>query len=509
MNKYLTNNIFRILFLSSLFLIQCETKQDSLKADLEEVILSDTDNYFYIDVKNYPVKNNQLPIGIFDSGTGGLTVMDAIVNFDGFDNLSFEYKSDGVLDFAKESFIYLADQANMPYGNYPLEGKTDLLKEHILKDVQFLLGNKYYRFAKDEEYQKDKQQVKAIVIACNTATAYGMYDIENFLSKADLDIKVIGVINAGVKSAFDNISKDDDFSIAVMATEGTVLSNGYVNAINDFVKTNGYSGVINIFQQAGVGLAGAIDGIIDYINSSAASVRKEYKGPSLTNSHAKIDKSILRRYNFDWSGNKILFAGNKNSPDELQLNSIENYIYYNVVSLLEQIKKSKYAKPLKTIILGCTHYPFYSDIFNKKLKELYNLKENGEYVYRSFMNKEITLIDPAINTAKELFEYLKENELFNSSSLEESEFYISVPNVLNETVQLDDAGNFTYNYKYGRNAGEIQEYVKRVPFNKSNLNPDVLEMLKEKTPLIYKLISVFNNKNKKTEFLRINNLGLL
>jgi glutamate racemase len=384
-----------------------------------------------------------------------------------------------------------------------------VLKEHILKDVQFILGNKYYQSADDKEFQVDKLPVKAIVIACNTATAYGLDDINDFLTKADLDIKVIGVINAGVKGAFENISKDENFSIAVMATEGTVLSNGYVNAINAFIKTNGYKENINIFQQAGVGLAGAIDGVSDYISSSATSIRKEYKGPSLSNANAKINKTILNRYNFDWGSNRILFTGEKNNPIELQLNSIENYIYYNVVSLLEQLKRSESAKPLKTIILGCTHYPFYSDIFDKKLKELYNLRENEEYVYRSFMNEEITLIDPAINTAKELYEFLNESNLFNNSSMDKSEFYISVPNVLNQNVRLDSAGNFTYKYKYGRNAGQIQEYVKRVPFNKSNLHPDVIEMLKEKTPLIYKLIYDFNQKNNKAEFIRINNSGLL
>src|SRR5690606_6260029 len=150
------------------------------------------------------------------------------------------------------------------------------------------------------------------------------------------------------------------------------LSNGYVKAINNYIFENDYSLEIETFQQAGVGLAGAIDGVIDYIDPNAKSIRTEYKGPSLSSAEALIDKSILNRYNFDWSGNRILYSGDKNNPDEIQLNSIENYIYYNVVSLMEQIKNSESPKPLKTIILGCTHYPFYSDVFDEKLKELYN-----------------------------------------------------------------------------------------------------------------------------------------
>ncbi len=496
------------LFLVLIF-YQCNPEPHTSKQNLDEAILSDTSSFYYVDVKTYPVKNKKLPIGIFDSGTGGLTVMDAIVNFDGFNNQNKANNPDGILDFEKEYFIYLADQANMPYGNYPSLNKTDVLKEHILKDLQFLLSNKYYQTSGDEKFKIDKSPVKAIVIACNTATAYGMDDIEAFLRKAELDIKVIGVINAGVKGAFENISKDENCSIAVMATEGTVLSNGYVNAINRYKSDLGYDGEIQTYQQAGIGLAGAVDGVIDYINTQATEIRKEYKGPSLTSKEAKIDLSILNRYNFDWSKNKILYSGDRNNPTEIQINSIENYIYYNVVSLLEQIKNSKSVKSLKTIILGCTHYPFYKNIFAKKLDELYNLKENGSYVYRNVMHKKIALIDPAINTAKELYDYLNTNDMFGSEDLNKSEFYISVPNALNKNVLLDTLGNFTYEYKYGRNAGSIQEYVKQVPFNKTNLHPDVIKMLKEKTPLIYKLITDFNQTNSKTEFIRINNLVIL
>ena len=496
------------LLTSSLLFNYCNSEQAPTKRSLDQYILSDTSNFFYIDVNNYPVKNKKLPIGIFDSGTGGLTVMNAIVNYDGFNNQSKILNSDGILDFEKEYFVYLADQANMPYGNYPSLGKTDLLKEHILKDVQFLLSNKYYQSPGDKESQTDKLPVKAIVIACNTATAYGMNDIEKFLKNAKLDIKVIGVINAGVKGAFENISKDEDCSIGVMATEGTVLSNGYANTINKYYSDLEYRGEIQTYQQAGVGLAGAIDGLTDYIDRQVTEVRKEYKGPSLSSYNAKIDLHILNRYNFDWDKNKILFSGKKTNPTEIQLNSIENYIYYNVVSLLEQLKKSQTAKPLKTIILGCTHYPFYKNIFAQKLKELYELKENGKYVYRNFMHKEITLIDPALNTAKELYKYLNENNLFADGTLNKSEFYISVPNVRNKNIKLDSLGNFTYEYKYGRDAGSIQEYVKQVPFSKSNLHPEVINMLKEKTPHIYKLITDFNLINSKTEFLRTSSLVL-
>ena len=86
--------------------------------DIVETILNDNDSYFYVNFENYPTANATLPIGVFDSGTGGLTVLKAIVNYDQNNNSTFSAGSDGVADFSKESFIYLGDQANMPYGNY-------------------------------------------------------------------------------------------------------------------------------------------------------------------------------------------------------------------------------------------------------------------------------------------------------------------------------------------------------------------------------------------------------
>jgi hypothetical protein len=136
-----------------------------------------------------------------------------------------------------------------------------------------------------------------------------------------------------------------------------------------------------------------------------------------------------------------------------------------------------------------------------KLDELYDYQEDGEYVYRPYMAEEIALVDPAINTAKELFEHLDREALLNQSDMKLSEFYISVPNTLNENIQLEAPGAFSYDYKYGRNAGEDQVYVKRVPFSRESIPADVLARLAEKIPNVYQLMVHFNQANPKTEYL--------
>lgn len=498
-----TQSRFYLSIIFSIVLLNACTSTDQQPQDIKQVVLNDASNFYYVDVKSYPQKNNSLPIGVFDSGTGGLTVLDAIVNFDKFNNTDHSYTSSGddQKDFSGEYFIYLGDDANMPYGEYSGNNKTDLLKEHIIKDVQFLLSENYYETPEDDQPNKDKSPVKAIVIACNTATAYGKEDIEKFLDEAGLDIKVIGVIGAGVRGALQSIEKDEDATVGVMATYGTVCSDGYPETIKAELAKQEYTGDVTVFQQSGIGLAGAIDGASDYIDKSASECRVAYKGPAADHFEAVIDTSILARYGFDWSNNNMLFEGSPENPINIQINSVENYIAYHVTSLMEQIRNSGNAKPLKSVILGCTHYPFYTDEFEENFTRLYNYTEDGKYIYKDYMNEKVELVDPSVTAAKELYEYLAQNDMFNNQNMSQSEFYISVPNTSNPNIVVDEKGDFTYDYKYGRDAGMIQEYVKVVPFSKTTLDADVVERLSSKIPYTFELISTFNHKNDKTKNL--------
>ena len=468
--------------------------------DIEETIISERGSYYYIDFKAYPAGDKTLPIGVFDSGTGGLTVLKSILDFDQNQNETHAHGSDSVRDFLHESFIYFGDLANMPYGNYAAEDNVDLLKEHLIKDAQFLMGNKYYADDEDFTANTNKQAVKAIVIGCNTATAYGKEHLETFISRAGVELKVIGVIDAGVEGALDCLAKDEDAIVGVMATAGTVASKGYENALIDMKNKKNYAGNIEVFSQGGIGIAEAVDGDADYYQKNAASPRKDYKGPGLGGDPA-ITKDLLDAYNFNFTGGKML-CDNENVEEctIIQINDAENYVRFHLVSLLEQIRRSDSKNRLKIIILGCTHYPYLSEEIRKVLGELYEFRTaEGNYLYREYMARDIELIDPAENTAKELYEFLNEKAFFNpNGDIKESEFYISIPNRDNPDVHMDQAGRFPYDYKYGRTAGEIQEYVKVVPFSRKNLSNDVLARIKDQMPYIYMLIQNFNENNQKT-----------
>src|SRR5690606_11717586 len=328
---------------------------------------------------------------------------------------------------------------------------------------------------------------------------YGKKYIEDFMEKTGINIKIIGVIDAGARGALELFDKTEDGSIGVMATVGTIASKGYANTLIDFKNKLGYSGDIQIYNQGGYGIAEAVDEEPDFIDRKATALRDSYRGPSLDNAEYRIDKSLMDIYNFDFDHQKML-CDSKNTDDcnALQLNSADNYVRYHLVSMMEKIRKTPNAKLLKVILLGCTHYPYLTEDINRVLAELYDYQKNGQHIYRPFMAEKIHLVDPAVNVAAELYAFLKEQDLLNEQKVAGgSEFYITVPNRDNPNVKTDAQNYFPYDYKYGRNAGEIQEYVKVVPFSKSNISTETLDRLRKGIPSAYNLIVAFGKSNPK------------
>lgn len=418
----------------------------------------------------------ELPIGVFDSGTGGLTVLQAIVTLDAYNNQTGKPGRDGTPDFSAESFQYLADQANMPYGNYSSVNKTDLLKENILKCMEFLTS---------APKNGVKKPVKMIVIGCNTATAFALEDITSFAHKKNRTIPVVGVINAGVKAAME-YQKENPGTIGIFATAGTVASNGYPNTIKKVAKQMNLKEPA-VVSQGGVGLAESIDRDFSYFSDTLTAVRTTYKGPSIKNAQLSIDPSLLAVYNFNADKNKLLCefdpAGN---CLEMQLNDPANYVRYHLVTLLEKMNREKYSTPLNTLLLACTHYPYMRDTIAAVLKELYDLKIGEIYRYRKVLAPHVELIDPAVETAKEAYAEIRKRDLQQKERTASADaFFISVPNRSLNEIQLQPDGWFTYDYKYGRRTGEKKEYVKYVPFDTENVSMETYGRLRTVLPEVY------------------------
>lgn len=128
------------------------------------------------------------PIGIFDSGIGGLTVLKEIVK-----------------RLPEEDIIYLGDTARVPYG---IRSPETVLR-YSFENTRFL-------FSKD---------IKLLVIACNTSSAVSLEEI-----RKSVPIPVIGVILPGALTA---VKTTKNKKIGVIGTEATIKSNSYTKAIKD------------------------------------------------------------------------------------------------------------------------------------------------------------------------------------------------------------------------------------------------------------------------------------
>ena len=499
--------IMLILVSGSVLLMTC-TQQSRLtverkKTSLLELVKDGESELFKVPFGRYEGDRKAMPIGVFDSGIGGLTVLAAILELDGFNNVTGEPGPDGKPDFEKERFVYLGDQANMPYGNYPSEQKVDFLCELILKDAVFLLGERYWLSANAKVPQYDKPPVKAIVIACNTATAYGLETVRAALEQWELPVYLVGVVEAGADGAIEAITESGKGgAVAVLATVGTCRSEGYVRAVT---KSAGEVGIEPpaVIQQGCLGLAGAIEGEPSYITSPGAAATEDYRGPAVGNKAAPIDPALFTQYSFENKG----LLGDIDRPATWRLNSVENYIRYHTASLVEEYRRSGGSEPVGTVILGCTHFPYQMDRIEASFGRLHNFRTpEGNEPYKNLIFEQLSFIDPAELTASQLYEALADAELLISKSdnsvLSTDEFYISVPNVSLAEVELTASGGFTYEYKYGRVPGRLTaEYVKRVPMSRVNLSLAARESIKKSMPTVWKRLVTFSQRSPRTRRL--------
>lgn len=220
-------------------------------------------------------------IGVFDSGVGGTTVLKEILSI-----------------LPNENIFYYGDSKNSPYG----EKSAEEIQELCYKILDFFIAN----------------ECKAVVVACNTATAAALDSLKNRYS-----IPIIGVIDAGVKRAL-KVSKNNNINI--LATPFTVSSKAYIDKFRKISKT------ISITQE----------GCPEFCTM----IESEWESHS--------DRYTLL---------------------EAHMNNL--------------------SKEADTLILGCTHYP----IIRKDIEKYFS----GN------------IVDPARETALELYSLLKLNDSLNDS----------------------------------------------------------------------------------------------
>lgn len=220
------------------------------------------------------------PVGVFDSGVGGLTVAREIMR-----------------QMPAERMVYFGDTARVPYGSKSRE----TVIRYSRQIIRFL----------------ETRKVKAIVIACNTASAYALETV-----KRDLDIPIIGVIDAGARTA---VKATKNGKIGVIGTEGTIGTGIYTDVMKQLRPDLEVTG-----KPCPLFVPLVEEGLL----------------------HDSVTDEIASRY----------------------------------LSVL----KGKY---IDTLVLGCTHYPLLRSTLGR------------------LMGDDVTLVNPAYETAVELKQLLLEQEL--------------------------------------------------------------------------------------------------
>ncbi len=243
-------------------------------------------------------KISRAPVGVFDSGVGGLTVAREIMR-----------------NLPDEKIVYFGDTARVPYGSKS-------------KDTIIRYSRQIIRFLKT-------QKVKAIVIACNTASALALEEVEK-----ELDIPILGVLKPGARVA---ASVTRNKRIGVIGTESTINSRMY----DRFIRAQDPE--ISVYGKACPLFVPLVE-------------EGWLKDP--------VTEEVARRY-----------------LDELMQKGIDS------------------------LILGCTHYPLLRSLVRK------------------IVGEEVTLVNPAYETAKELESLLRregiENHGEKADPAEGYQFFVS------------------------------------------------------------------------------------
>lgn len=234
---------------------------------------------------NMELLHKDAPIGVFDSGVGGLTVAREIMR-----------------QIPNERIVYFGDTARVPYGSKSKETVTRF-SEQIVRFLRTF-------------------QVKTIVVACNTASAYALDALEK-----DIDIPIIGVVKPGAKVAMEATKNGRIGVIATEATIGSQIYNQYIQESNKAVTI--YGKACPLF--------------VPLIEEGL------WEDP--------VTDEIARRY------------------------------------LTELIDID-----IDTLILGCTHYPLIRSTLGR------------------IVGNQVTLVNPAYETARELKEMLKAMDMLNDEA---------------------------------------------------------------------------------------------
>ncbi|CCY34507.1 asp/Glu/hydantoin racemase [Alistipes sp. CAG:831] len=437
--------------------------------------LGDSSSIYYADFPEYPRELSDLPIGIFDCSPDGFTVAERFLTADNFDNITGRSGSDGIADFGGEYFQILYDRANSPYGGYIDAGNPAFLKEQLIRNTLFLMSDRYYNLAVDEYQSGYKDPVKIVIVPSPVADYYALSDIQALLDRSGTGVKAVGVIESSIREALKGVDEDGNFCVGVLYSPEGVTSREYEAAIRKMASDSGVTGRIQVFNQEGLGIEEALAGNPAYLDTSAKVSRSGYAGPVTGISYNNINASLFDRYGFDTVGNALLFPAGGRNISGVQLNSVENYVRYHLVSMVERHRRSGSRVPISSIILADCGYDRLRGVMDRIMVELYNYRRGGIYLYRSSISPDFRFIDPAECAVSEAYRILREDgNLALRGTKSTLSPFITMPSSSVPADSLDSSGFFRETFLFGRVSGTEDVTTKAVPFTPRYIDAEEL-----------------------------------
>ena len=473
--------------LLSLLLASCiDDEGEEALLPIAQKALTDTASVYYIGADRYPQDISGLPIGVLDCSVNGFEVVERLLTLDCFDNITGKPEPDGIIDFGGENIQFLSDRANGPYGGYIEVGSLDFLKEQVLSNTIFLMSDDYFNLAGDEYRSGFKEPVKMIIVSSPVADLRVLPDINNFLEQSGTGVKAIGVVEAGIREAVSDVDEDGNLCVGVLFAPDGVSSIEYESMIRKSVGNTG--GKVQVLNQEAVGLDAAIKGDTAYVDTTAVVARDSYAGPVAGVSYNNIDMSLFDRYGFDTQDNALLYV-RKGDLSGVQLNSVENYARFHLVSMIERHRRSGSRVPISSIILADGSYAQIRDILEEVMDELYNYRRGGIYLYRSGISPDFRFIDPAECAAVEAYKILRnDRNLALRGELTRLESFITMPSASLPEDALNPDGTMKDDYKYGRQCGSEDLTTKVVPFAPRYVTPEIMNYIERNNSEVYSLI---------------------
>lgn len=344
----------------------CHRKQEPQVVPRLPIIseaLYDTSSVYYLDKKVFTENVSQFPIGLLSNNIQDVSLLEVLLAADNFDNITGAEVPDGIRDFAGEYFDFCC---------FTSPSNTDSLQTHTVKEALYLLNA-----------ENGKLPSKSIIITDYYTASLATERVNELLSDAHLDLRVVSPLQSGLDKILESLPAQDKkrtTGIGILSSQAAIET-GVFNSLKNnqnFVVTQPFT-----FNAA----------------------------PSLTSSKYPIDTKLIPAYHFIYSQDHISYSGSRYAPRSMNIYSEQNLLRYFLTHLLEQMRESANPPALSYLVLGDNSLSAHKKEIKDILDALRDYRQNGRYVYRHLISNNIVLIDPADETARNVYRLMLKDRL--------------------------------------------------------------------------------------------------